>query len=35
MTMRKSATFDKPATQLAVEAKDPKTKASPRYPPKE
>lgn len=35
MTIRKSARFDMPATQLVVEAKDPKTQASPRYPPKE
>jgi hypothetical protein len=35
MIMRKSARFDMAATQQAVEVKGPKTKASPRYPPKE
>ena len=35
MTMRKSARFKMPVTQLVVEAKESKTTASPRYPPKE
>jgi hypothetical protein len=35
MAMRKSVRFDIAVTLPAVEVKEPKTKASPRYPPKE